>query len=202
VTSTLRLHLTLLLAAPLTLAPALAQDATHVAAASMAAKVAQIQEAGVKPRPPGAKPLRTVFTDREVNAYLQIEGPHVLPKGIAEPRIATGAGGKVTARAIVDLDAVRLSQSRGLLDPLSFVTGTLEVVATGTLVAANGSGTGHLESATVGGIPVPKRVVDELLRFYTRTPDRPQGFGIDSQFELPAMIQSVAIDAGHVTVTQ
>ncbi len=186
----------------LVLAPALAQDATHVAAASMAAKVAQIQEAGAKPRPPNAKPLRTAFTGREVNAYLQIDGPSFLPKGITEPRIASGAGGKVTARAIVDLDAVRLSQPRGLLDPLSFVTGTLEVVASGVVTTANGSGTGRLESATVGGIPVPKRVVDELLRFYTRTPERPQGFGLDSRFDLPARIRDVVIDAGRVTVTQ
>jgi len=73
----------------------------------------------------------------------------------------------------------------------------LEVVASGVVIAANGAGVGRLESATVGGIPVPKRVVDELLRLDTRTQDRPQGFRIDSQFELPARIRSVTIDAGH-----
>ena len=50
--------------------------------------------------------------------------------------------------------------------------------------------------------PVPKRVVQELLRYYTRTPDRPEGYGLDTPFELPAEIRSVTVGAERVTVTQ
>jgi len=89
-----------------------------------------------------------------------------------------------------------------LLDPLSFVTGAVEVVATGFVVARDGTGTARFESATVAGIPVPRRVAEELLRFYTRTKERPQGFGLDDEFALPAQIRSVNVEAGRVTVTQ
>jgi hypothetical protein len=192
----------LLLAAAVAVTPAHAQDAAHAESAGMAAKIAKMREAAEHPRAPNAPPLRTAFTDREMNTYLAIEGPTFLPPGIANPRFTAGAGGRVTARAVVDLDAVRLSQPRGLFNPLSLVAGAVEVVATGSVAADKGLGTARFESATIAGIPVPRGVVEELLRFYTRTPARPQGFGLDSQFELPAGIRSVAIDAGRVTVTQ
>ncbi len=168
----------------------------------MAAKIARIQETAARPRPRDARPIETTFTDREANAYLTIEGPMFLPPGIANPRITAGAGGKVTARAVVDLDAVRLARPRSLLDPLAFVRGSLEVVASGAVMAEDGTGVAHLESATVGGVPVPQRVVQELLRFYTRTPDRPEGFGLDTPFELPAGIRGLTVEAGRATVVQ
>jgi hypothetical protein len=186
----------------LALAPANGQDASRADAAAMASKIARMQELTAHPRPPKAEPVRTAFTDREMNAYLQVEGPSFLPAGITDAHVSTGEGGRVTARAMIDLDAVRLSQQRGLLDPLAFVRGSVEVVATGSVVARDGSGTARFESATVAGIPVPKRVAEELLRFYTRTPERPQGFSLDDTFDLPAQIRSVNVDAGRVTVTQ
>jgi hypothetical protein len=183
-------------------AQANAEDASRAESAAMAAKIARIQEIAAHPRPPKAQPLRTAFTDREMNAYLQVEGPSFLPPGITNPHVSTGEGGRATARAIVDLDAVRLSQQRSFLDPLAFVRGSVEVVATGCIVANNGSAVGHFESAMVAGFAVPKSVAQELLRFYTRTPERPQGFPLDAPFELPAQIRSVTVDAGRVTVTQ
>jgi len=168
----------------------------------MAAKIAHMQDIAEHPRPPNAPPVSTTFTDREMNAYLQIEGPSFLPDGVTSPRVSTGAGGKITARATVDLNAVRLSQPRGFLDPLSFVRGVVEVVATGSLTAQNGSAVAHFESGTIAGIGVPKAVVQELLRFSTRTPARPEGFALDTPFDLPGHIRSVTVDAGRVTVTQ
>jgi hypothetical protein len=168
----------------------------------MAAKIARMQELGEHPRAPKAPPVSTTYTDREMNAYLQIEGPSFLPEGITNPRVATGAAGKITARATVDFNKVRLSQPRGLLDPLAFVRGSVEVVATGSLLMQNGRAVAHFESGTIAGIGVPKAVVQELLRFSTHTPARPEGFALDTPFDLPGQIRSVAVDAGRVTVTQ
>ena len=193
------LRLLLIAVAALALAPAIAEDAES---AAMAAKIARMQEFAAHPRPPNAPPVRTSFTDREMNAYLHVEGPSFLPAGIADPQISTGEGGRITARAIIDLDAVRLSQQRGLLDPLAFVRGSVEVVAKGFIVASNGSGSARFESATIAGIAVPKRVAEELLRFYTRTAERPQGFSLDDMFDLPAQIRSVNVEAGRATITQ
>jgi hypothetical protein len=196
------IHRLLAVAAVVALTNAGAQDASRADSARMAAKIARLQEIAARPRPPDAPPLGTSFTGREINAYLEIEGPMFLPPGIANPSVSIGDGGRVTARAIVDLDAVRLARKRGLLDPLAFVTGSLEVVTTGRVMGSDGTGIGHLESATVAGVPVPKSVAQELLRFYTRTPERPQGFALDTPFELPAGIRSVSVDAARVTVVQ
>ena len=192
----------LIAASLLALAAANAQDALHKNSAAMAAKVTRMQEAAAHPRPAKAEPMLTAFTDAEMNSYLQVEGTKFLPMGIAAPHITTGEGGRVSAQATIDLDAVRGTKQRGLLDPLAFVTGAVEVVVTGFVVARDGIGMGSLESATVAGIPVPKRVAEELLRFYTRTPEHPQGFGLDDSFDLPAQIRSVHVEAGRVTVAQ
>jgi hypothetical protein len=192
----------LLAGALLALTPAAAENASPADAASMAAKIARIEATGAQARPPHAPPVTTAFTDREINAYLTLEGPKFLPPGIAGPRVTIGDGGRVTARAIVDLDAVRLAGSRGLFDPLTLLRGRLEVIASGFVEASNGRGLGRLESVTVAGVPVPKRVADELLRYYTRTPERPEGFGLDTPFDLPARIRGVSIAAGRCTVTQ
>jgi hypothetical protein len=197
----LRIHPLLIAASLIALAPVDAQDA-RTDYAAMATKIARMRELGEHPRPAHAPPANTVFTEREINAYLQIEGPSFLPTGIAKPRVSIDGGGRVTGRAAVDLDALSLSQPRGLLDPLAFVRGSVEVVATGSVVASNGRGVAHFESATIAGIPVPKAVAQEVLRFSTRTEQRPDGFAFDTPFELPAQIRSATVDAGRVTVTQ
>ena len=192
----------LIAAGAFALAAANAQDASRADSAAMASKIARMQEIAAHPRPPKAEPLRTTFTDREMNAYLQVEGPSFLPTGIADPQVSTGEGGRVTARATIDLDAVRLSQPRGLLDPLAFVRGAVEVAATGFIVAGNGSGTAVSNPPRSQALPYRSASREEVLRFYTRTPERPQGFSLDDTFDLPAQIRSVTVDAGRVTVTQ
>jgi hypothetical protein len=149
-----------------------------------------------------APPVRTSFTDDEINAYLETYGATLLPDGIADPRIRIGEGGRVTARGLVDLDAVRKSRERAWNDPLSYVTGSVEVVATGVLSGADGLGVADVESVTLGGLTVPQTLLEELIQFYTRTPERPQGFGLDEPFALPASIRSVVLESGRATVTQ
>src|SRR5512147_1214756 len=106
--SRVALHLRpLLIAATVfSLAPANAQDALHTDSAAMASKIARMQDIAAHPRPPKAEPVRTAFTDREMNAYLRVEGHSFLPQGVTDPHVSTGEGGRVMARAMIDLDAV------------------------------------------------------------------------------------------------
>ena len=163
-------------------------------------RVAATAEAA--PRAAGAPPLITTFTEREVNAYLALDGPNFLPPGIAMPRVRLGDDNRVEARAIVDLDGVRRSRERSVFDPLAYITGSVEVVAIGTVEGRGGEGLIRYESATVGGVAVPKTVAQELLRFYTTTPERPRGFAFDEPFALPAGVRAVAVARGAATVTQ
>jgi len=183
-------------------AEATAQDLTQAEADSMRAKVAFIIETGDSLRGPAMPAVHTSFTDREVNAYSKFYGPTFLPPGITDPRVAIDAHGRVTARGIFDLDAVRRARKRDWLDPLAYVAGAVEVTAAGFISGSDGLGVLRFESATLAGVSIPKGVLQELVRYYTATAQRPNGFGLDEPFTLPAKIRSVVLDHGHATIVQ
>lgn len=176
---------------------------TRAEADAMQKKIDRVAAtAEAPPRPASAAPLRTTFTEREINSYLTLDGADFLPAGIAMPRVRLGEDNRVEARATVDLDGVRRSRERSVFDPLAYVTGAVEVVAIGTVEGRGGEGLIRYESATVGGVAVPKTVAQELLRFYTTTPERPRGFAFDEPFALPAGVRAVGVARGAATVTQ
>ena len=83
--------------------------------------------------------------------------------------------GKVSGKAIVDLDVVRQKQSSGgWFDPTSYLTGKLPVTASGRIVTWNGKGKFELESAEVSGVPIPRSFVAQMVNFFTRTADNPR----------------------------
>jgi len=183
-------------------APRATQDLTREDADSMQRKIAAILGRGELPATANAAPVRTAFSEREVNAYFKFVGPDEFPPGVVDPRVRIAEGGRIEGRAVVDLDAVRKSKERGWLDPLTYVTGAVEVRASGTLLAANGVGVFKLASATLGGVTIPKALLQELVTFYTRTPEAPNGFALDDPFTLPAAIRAVQLQRGAATVIQ
>ncbi len=178
------------------------QDLTVAEATSMEKKLAAILERGNRPPGPQAKPLRTSVTEREVNAYLRFSAQPQMPLGLASPRLAIGDGGGLEARALIDLDAIRRSKPRGWLDPLGYITGSVEVMAAGTLFAANGKGVFHFKSATLGGLSIPKSLLQDIVTYYSRTPDHPNGWDLDSPFDLPHNIRQVDVQRGAATIVQ
>ncbi|HEX6974733.1 MAG TPA: hypothetical protein VF147_10040 [Vicinamibacterales bacterium] len=144
----------------------------------------------------------TPMTDVEVNSYLKFLAGDQIPAGIVDPTLSAVGAGRVSGRAIVDLDAVRKQKERGWLDPMGYLTGRLPVTASGHLTAQDGVGRFQLESAEVSGITVPKAVLQELLSYYSRTPDNPSGINMDDPFELPARIREIRVGTGTATVVQ
>lgn len=155
-------------------------------------------------QPPGkvAHPLRTSFTEREVNAYFKYDGQPHIPVGVVDPQIVIVDTGQVEGRAIVDLEAVRKAQPSAILDLVAMFAGSVEVRASGRLTTANGKGTFILDHASVGGLPVAKSLLQTLVTHYTRNPDLPDGFNLDKPFELPAAIRSVEMQRGTATIIQ
>ncbi|SRR5690606_7007445 len=184
------------------LPPAIGNEALRPLADAAQEKIETIRTLGAASRSPGAPPIRTSLTEAEINAYLAVYGPETLPAGIADPLVELGDAGRVRARATVDLDRVRRARPRGWSDPLAYVTGSVEVVAAGRIVTDRGLGRAELESASVGGVAVPKSVVQELLRFFTASEERPEGFDLDRAFELPGGVQRAVVERGRVTVVQ
>jgi len=152
---------------------------------------------------PSKQPRRTTVTENEVNAYLNYELKEEMPVGVVEPALSILGGGRVTARAVVDLDAVRKQKtSRGLLDPLNYVSGRVPMTATGVLTTSNGVARLQFESAAIGPVPVPKLVLQEIVSYYSRSESKPAGIGLDDPFELPARIREIQVETGHAIVVQ
>jgi len=165
-------------------------------------KLTRIVAFGNTPRTTKRTPQSTVVSDVEVNSYLRFHGQAEIPVGIVEPVLNAHSDGIVSGRAIVDLDAVRQQKQRGWLDPMGYLTGRLPLTARGRLTTQNGVGRFLLESAEISGVTVPKTVVQELLSFYSRTPEDPDGINMDDPFELPAQIREIRVAPGAATIVQ
>ena len=145
---------------------------------------------------------RTVITERELNAYFVFEAQTGLPPGVIDPSVSLVGDGRVSARATVDLDAVSKAKPRGALDPMAYLTGKVPVTAAGVLRAVNGQAKLDLESATVGGIPVPKILLQEIVSYYSRSSDRPGGIGLDEGFALPSRIREIQVQPRQAIIIQ
>lgn len=148
------------------------------------------------------KHRRTVLTENELNAYFQFDSAKDLPVGVIDPAIAIQAGGRLWGRAVVDLDAVRKANPpKSLLDPKNLLIGRVPLTATGVLTTSNGMGKFALESASVGNVPLPKLLLDEVVSFYTRAA-RPGGYTTDDAFPLPVGIREIQVTRGQALIIQ
>ena len=174
--------------------------ATKRDAALLKQKVATITANGDKP---SKVARRTIVTENEVNSYFVYEAKEQIPVGIVDPSITVLGPGRLSGRAIVDLDAVKKQKApTSLLDPMNYLMGRLAVTAVGTLKTANGQGKFILESASIGSVPIPKILLQEIVSYYSRTPENPGGIGLDDPFVLPARIREIHVDRGQAIIVQ
>ena len=180
---------------------ALSARLTKQEADQFSAKLTKIVQAGnVKTLKPA--PQTTQISDNELNAYFKYNAKDQIPVGIVEPTINALGDGRVGGRAVVDLDAVRKQKQRGWLDPMSYMTGRLPITATGKLVTKDGVGQFSLEAAEISGVTIPKTVLQELLGYYSRTKENPNGINMDDPFELPARIREIRVGKATATIVQ
>jgi hypothetical protein len=172
------------------------QDATR-----FQGKLVQIEKnAAILRKGTAARPTRV--TDVEVNAYLKFLAGSQVPVGIVDPMLQAAGNGRVTGRAMVDLDAVRTQKKRAWIDPLGYLTGRLPVTAAGTLTTQDGVGRFALESADISGVTIPKSLLQELVTYYSRTAENPAGINIDEPFVLPAAIREIQVGQGSAVIVQ
>lgn len=177
------------------------QDPARADADRMSQKVQALLARAEAPVAP-AKPVTTNFSEAEINAYLRLDPSAGLPVGLRFPTLTLLDAGRVESKALVDLDLIRTSEQRGWLDPLKYVSGLMEVRTVGVFRGSNGKGVYVYESASLGGVPIPKSVFAELVAFYTRSPEAPKGIPLDAPFELPHRIRDVELRRGMATVIQ
>lgn len=146
---------------------------------------------------------RTPLTESEVNSWFAFRAAPLLPQGVTTPQVTIIGNGKVAGQAVVDLDAVAKRRATGgVFDPWSYLGGRVPVTIAGVLHTKDGRGRFEMESAEVSGVPVPKTLLQELVGYYSRTPDHPEGLKLDDPFELPANIRQIEVGQGQAVVVQ
>jgi hypothetical protein len=166
----------------------------------MKRKIAAIVQTGTRA---SRQPQRIAVTEDEVNAYLAYDAAPEIPAGVVNPSVTILGTGRVAGRAIVDLDAVRKQQNpTSMLDPSSYLTGRLPVTATGVLRTSNGIGRFELETATAGGVPLPKFLLQQIVSYYSRSPEKPGGISLDDPFALPVRIREIQVERGQAIIVQ
>jgi hypothetical protein len=151
----------------------------------------------------GPTPQRTPVSETEVNAYLRLHGSGRLPTGVTNPTLRILNGNRLQGRAIVDLDMIRRGRgTTSWLDPRNYVGGRVPVIAIGVLHTARGVGRFHLERAEVAGVPVPTRLMRELVTYYSRSAEYPHGIPLDEPFTLTHRIHQVEFAEGRAVIVQ
>ena len=183
-----------------TLVTAHAATTTRPQADAFARKVAIINqhaEAGAK------SPRRTTVTENEVNSWFEFRAQPLLPAGVTSPKVTAIGNGKLLATAVVDLEAVcKKRGTGGTLDIWSWLGGRVPLSVTGILHTSGGQGRFELQTADISGVPVPKTLLQELVSYYTRTTDHPQGVKLDDPFALPAQIKQIEVGQAQAVVVQ
>ncbi len=149
------------------------------------------------------RPKKTPASESEVNSYLAFNAKNKIPQGLTNPEIAIVGNGTLAGRVLVDIDEYKRHRPpQGFLDPLNYISGQVPVTARGVLRAREGKGQFELASAEMGGVPLPEPVLQQLVAFFSSTPQNPQGFDMNAPFNLPAKIREVLIGKGQVVVVQ
>ena len=169
---------------------------------SMSRKITLIQKQGNEPSRPGVR-RRTAMSEGELNSWFAYHAPPLLPKGLAEPRLTIVDGKTVVGNAIIDLDVVAKSRASGsTFDIWNLIGGRVPVTITGAVRAQGGKARFELQSAHVSGISIPPRVVQQLVDYYSRTPNHPEGVRLDDEHQLPSGIRGIELSPGSAVVVQ
>lgn len=195
----LRTLLGLLLLTPVVVALA-ASTVSREQGDNLARKIDEINK-NAATQPVRAK--RTTMTEPEVNSYLAFNIKEQIPRGLARPEIRIVGDGQLAGRVWVDIDEFKRGRSSGgIMDPFNYISGQVPVTARGTLRTHSGRGQFQLISAEIQGVPLPKTIVQELVSFFSRTQDNPNGLDLDAPFNLPAKIREILVNPGEAVMVQ
>jgi len=163
-------------------------------AAEMERKLEHLRSNG-KLEHPDPKP--TVFMEEEINAYLS-SGEVKFPAGVESVNFQEEPG-IVTANLKVDFDKLKAKRNSG--NPLlQIFTGMHAIEGRAHAHGADGSAFVNLDSVSLDGVEIPRLVLQLFADQYLR-PQYPQA-GLDSQFALPARIDTVMVGSHRLTLTQ
>ena len=193
----------LFLLLPALVIPLQAATVSRQSAEEFSQKIALIQRQGETATPQRAGARRTRLTEDELNSWFMYRAQPVLPAGVSQPQITIVGDGRLAGQATIDLDAVaKRRASGGAFDPLALIGGKVPVSVSGILHTRDGQARFEVQRAEMSGLPVPVTVLQEVLTYYSRSDERPQGVRLDDIFTLPANIRQIEVGQGQAVVVQ
>jgi hypothetical protein len=164
------------------------------AAVSMQRKLEHVERNGALAQP---DPSPTEFTEAEVNAYFA-SGNIQLPAGVRSVKFL-GQPGVVTGNARVDFD--QLKAGRSSYNPLlSMFSGVHDVAVVAHAYGKRGQGFVHVDSVSLDDVQIPRFALQLFVEKYLQ-PKYPN-IGLDSQFALPARVDSATVGSHKLTIAQ
>ena len=183
--------------------PLQAATVSRQSAEEFSEKIALIQRQGETATSQRAAARRTRLTEDELNSWFMYRAQPVLPAGVSQPQITIVGDGRLAGQATIDLDAVaKRRASGGAFDPLALIGGKVPVSVSGILHTRDGQARFEVQRAEMSGLPVPVTVLQEVLTYYSRSDERPQGVRLDDIFNLPANIRQIEVGQGQAVVVQ
>jgi len=193
----------LFLLLPALVIPLQAAIVSRQSAEEFSQKIALIQRQGETATPQRAAARRTRLTEDELNSWFMYRAQPVLPAGVSQPQITIVGDGRLAGQATIDLDAVaKRRASGGAFDPLALIGGKVPISVSGILHTRDGQARFEVQRAEMSGLPVPVTVLQEVLTYYSRSDERPQGVRLDDIFTLPANIRQIEVGQGQAVVVQ
>jgi hypothetical protein len=131
------------------------------------------------------------FTNAELNAWVRVKAPGIVPDGFRDPRLQLGNG---TASASARIDFLKVRRAAGentnfLIAKL--IEGEKLVTVHAAIQSANGRATVHLLRVEIGGLAVTGAPLDFLVRNFL-LPFYPDA-KIDQPFDLARNVDRIAV---------
>jgi hypothetical protein len=132
-----------------------------------------------------------VFTSAELNAWVRVKAPIIVPEGLREPRLDLG---KDTATGYALVDFLKLRHAAGVETNwliAKLIQGEKRVMARATIQSSNGRATVHLLRVEIGGLAVSGSTLDFMIETFFRPlyPDAK----IDEPFELSDRVDRIEV---------
>jgi hypothetical protein len=167
---------------------------------AMLRKVAVIATHGLASQP---QARRTTVTEGELNSFLEYHLRNEIPAAVIEPEVSIEEGGRLRGRALVDLDEVKKANAGDpRMSMLALASGRVPVEAAGTLRVTDGVAQFTLEETRVNGVPVPTAVLRQVVSYYSRSPENPNGIDLETPFPLPVKIRQIETLRGQAVIVQ
>ncbi len=146
-----------------------------------------------------AKPGAVIhFTQAELNAWVRMKAPTIVPAGFRQPRLVLG-NGEASASALIDFLKVRDASgipTNWLIAKL--IQGEKLVTTRATIQSAHGQATVHLVRVEIGGLAVTGAPLDFLVQNFFR-PFYPNA-RIDEPFELAGDVDRIEVTPAEARV--